>query len=433
MFDLMIAVRTIHFAATIAATGLVFFRFFVAEPAFNIASDELSAAAQRLRSQWSWMVWISLVVAMTSAAAWLVLLAADIYGAPIIEVCLHGGLLTVATETRFGQIWLIRLGMASVVALSLAVPMTSVARAGSNFVLIMLAIGLLTSLAWIGHAGATPGLAGRFHLAADALHLMAAGAWIGGLPPLTMLLASPRCSKKQDWASVATIATRRFSLIGVISVGVLLATGIVNTWYLVGNFGNLIEAEYGQLLLIKIGLFVVMICIAAVNRFNLMPRLAAVGAMRQLRRNSLTEIALGLGVLLFVGALGTMSPAIHEHNHAAYVATAVPPDAAFVHIHSQQGMAEVTISPGRSGTRDASIRLLADDLSTLTAQQVTITLIGPTASSKAATQMASLNPDGTWKVGRIELPQPGIWTVLVGILLSRGDPLVLKGRIVIKP
>jgi putative copper resistance protein D len=427
----MTAVRAIHFAATIAAVGLVFFRFFVAEPAFSTASDELAPAAERLRSRWSWMVWISLVVAVASAAAWLVLLASDIYGVPIIEVCRHGGILTVVTDTRFGQVCSIRLGLAILLALSLAVPTIAATRARSSFVPIILAIGLLTSLAWIGHAGATPGLAGQFHLAADALHLMAVGAWIGGLPPLAMLLACARRSNEPGWTSVAAAAIRRFSLLGVVSVGVLLATGIVNTWYLLGTVGNLIETDYGRLILLKIGLFAAMVGIAAVNRFHLTPRLAAVGAMRRLSRNSLAETALGLAALLLVGALGTMQPAAHEHNHAPDAA--VPADAAFVHIHSERGMAEVTILPGRAGTTHATIRLLTEELNTLAAQQVTITLTGPAASSTPTSRIASPVGDGTWKVDAIELSESGIWTLEVGILLDTADRLVLTGRIVIRP
>ena len=63
-----------------------------------------------------------------------------------------------------------------------------------------------------------------------------------------------------------------------------------------------------------------------------------------LARNSLAEAALGLGVLLLVGALGTLPPAAHRHS-----STEIPPDAAFTHIHDVAAMADVTIDPGRAG------------------------------------------------------------------------------------
>ena len=100
--DPMVYARAVHFAATLLAAGVVYFRFFVAEPAFAMASDELSPAIERLRSRWLWIVWISLAVAVLSAAVWLVLLAVNIFGAPIAEVWRNGGIWTVVTETRFG-------------------------------------------------------------------------------------------------------------------------------------------------------------------------------------------------------------------------------------------------------------------------------------------------------------------------------------------
>ena len=73
------------------------------------------------------------------------------------------------------------------------------------------------------------------------------------------------------------------------------------------------DTDYGRLLLLKIGLFAAMLGIAAVNRFHLTPQLGARGISRSLARNSLAETGLGLCVLLFVGALGTMAPPRHDH------------------------------------------------------------------------------------------------------------------------
>ena len=56
---------------------------------------------------------------------------------------------------------------------------------------------MLASLAWAGHGGATPGRPGDLHLAADMLHLLAAGAWLGTLIPLALLLAETRRSRRR--------------------------------------------------------------------------------------------------------------------------------------------------------------------------------------------------------------------------------------------
>lgn len=425
MADPLVYVRAVHFAATMLAAGVVFFQALVAEPAFAAAGGELYPAMQRLRCPWSWLVWISLAVAVLSAAVWLVLLTASIYGAPIAEVWANGGVWTVATQTRFGQVCSARVGLAVLLTLSLA------ARPRWSFVSVILAAGVLIAPAWTGHAGATPGAAGQLHVVADALHLLATGAWIGGLPPLAMLLAAARSTKEPGWTNIVSGAIRRFSLLGMASVGVLLATGIVSTWYEVGSFANLVATAYGRLIVLKLGLFAAMVAIAAVNRFHLTPRLAAVGAVRHLERNSLAEAALGFAAVLVVGFLGTMAPASHAQQHPA--SAAIPADAAFTHIHLLEGMADVTIMPGRTGTARATIRLLDEDFGPLEAQEVTLTLTAPTGLSKPTTRLAVQDRDGTWQVDGIELSRPGNWTVTVGAVLGPHKRLVLTAPMVIEP
>ncbi|MFY9828553.1 MAG: CopD family protein [Rhodoplanes sp.] len=135
--------------------------------------------------------------------------------------------------------------------------------------------------------------------------------------PLALLLASARRHNDNQWASIAHNATRRFSALGIVSVATLIATGIINAWILVGSFRALFGTDYGQLLLVKLGLFGVMLCLAAVNRLHWTPRLtqapgpAQSEAARQLTRNSTIEVGLGLVIFVIVGALGTIHPAIH--------------------------------------------------------------------------------------------------------------------------
>src|SRR5262249_57721648 len=78
-------------------------------------------AIERLRSRWSWLVWASLAVAAVSGAIWLFLLASDIYAAPITDVWRDGGVWTVASQTRFGQVSLARLAAAALLAALLPV------------------------------------------------------------------------------------------------------------------------------------------------------------------------------------------------------------------------------------------------------------------------------------------------------------------------
>jgi putative copper resistance protein D len=248
--------------------------------------------------------------------AWLLLLSARIAGQGVTEAFADGVAWTVLTQTRFGNDWIARLCFALLLA---AFFRSSKAPSGSMWqgraVVTLLAACLLGSLAWSGHAGASPGIAGDIHLVSDVLHLVAVGAWVGALPPLAMLLSSAPYPADQAWTNVAVVGARRFSTQGMLSVGILTATGIVNTLNLAGTVPALVGTQYGELLLAKMFCFVAMVGVATVNRFRLLPRLADVETIRQLRRNTLIEIGLGAIILLIVGALGTMAPGGHSGPH----------------------------------------------------------------------------------------------------------------------
>jgi hypothetical protein len=192
---------------------------------------------------------------------------------------------------------------------------------------------------------------------------------------------------------------------------------------------DLIATGYGRLLFLKIGLFAAMLAIAAVNKFHLTPRLAGAPARRALLRNSLAETVLGAGVLLLVGALGTMQPAAHHHLPDV----AIPADAAFVHIHTEQAMADVMIDPGRTGVAGASIRVMHEDSSEFPTNGIRLALDPPTPGPRPVDRVAVRQSDGTWRVDRLELGGPGNWIVRVIIAVAPGKQIVLDAPIVIAP
>ena len=298
----LIATRAIHFAATTITAGTLVFRTVIAAPVLRTDGD----VADIFRTHTQRLLRASLLVTAISGMIWLLMQATSMSGRPFGDA---GVLATILEDTQIGQVAEIRLAMVIVLALYLA----RAHFAGGDWIALATALGLVASLAWTGHAGATAGQAGDLHVAADALHLCAAAAWIGGLLSLLLFFAAARQSRSLDWMSLVRKATERFSIMGMVSVAVLLATGIVNAWILVGSFHALIVTEYGQLLLLKLGVFAAMLALAATNRCWLTPRLGLsdLGALRWLARNSAVEFVLALAVLVIVGLLGTLHPAIH--------------------------------------------------------------------------------------------------------------------------
>ena len=143
-----------------------------------------------------WLAWTGLALTLIFGGVWLLAVATMMSGQPFAAAVAHGASEMVLLRTRFGEDWLVRLGLAAGVAICLALRgARGAARASAaGWAGLVLAGALLGALAWAGHGAATPGQVGRFHLAADILHLLAAGLWLGMLLPLASLLAEARRS-----------------------------------------------------------------------------------------------------------------------------------------------------------------------------------------------------------------------------------------------
>jgi copper resistance protein D len=310
-------IRAVHFAATAVVAGSLIFRAAVAGPVLR--SSEAGAAL--LRRQTLRVAWSGLCISVASGVIWLLLQAASMSGLPFGEAMTPAVLSRVLNETQFGLVSEIRLAVAVALAGCLAYDHLALPRGLG----LAAAIGLIAAIAWTGHGGSTGGPLGIVHLAGDLLHLVATAAWLGGLVSLVLLLGAARGTDDAS-ISLAAEATKRFSTLGIASVGTLSLTGLVNAWFLVGSLEALMLTEYGRLLALKIGLFAVMVAFAAVNRFWLTPRLltsrlqspaeslARFHSLGHLTRNSKIEIVLGLTIYGIVGALGTLHPAIHFFN-----------------------------------------------------------------------------------------------------------------------
>ena len=118
----------------------------------------------------------------------------------------------------------------------------------------------------------------------------------------------------------------------------------------------------------------------------------------------------------------------HAHHNAA-----IPEGAAFVHIHSNAGMADVTIIPGRVGTARATIQLWNEDFQPLAAEKLTFSLRAPGIGSELITRSPAPDQDGSWIIDGLELPQAGDWTVTIDATLADNRRLLLDAPIVIEP
>src|SRR5215831_6663330 len=255
-------------------------------------------------------IFCAALLGLVSAFAWGWFAIAGMTGA-MMAAADPENLLTVLHETSFGQIWVARLALGGVL---LALVM---GYSGEHWAIAFLAGLLLASLAPVGHTQTSDGALWVGHVGADGAHLLAAGAWLGGLLALGYVLMLAQRFPSAENTTHAVAAIVRFSGMGYAAVAVLIGSGLVNAWVLIGPPTRLLTTPYGQLLLVKVCLLAGMLALAAHNRFRLVPALQrsktrclpADSLLQALRRNVIGEQILGLAIILIVASLGTLPPA----------------------------------------------------------------------------------------------------------------------------
>lgn len=285
MFAVLAASRFIHFTAVCLLFGIAAFPFYTHKELRLDGVLRLFAA-----------------LAVLTGLAELAAMAANM-GGSFASMLDRQVVSSAVTDTAFGRVWVLRL------ALSVAVLAISLQRHPSRSRVLVASSGvLLVSVALTGHSSMPGGWLGRLHQIADAAHLLAAGWWTGGLFALVLTV------RRLGDRTAAVLS--RFSGVGYAAVAAIVATGVLKSAILLGSVTALVASDYGRVLLIKVGLFFAMGLLALSNRFQITPALEredpSVRIADRLRLQVSLEFALGLAVLMVVGALGAMQPPISD-------------------------------------------------------------------------------------------------------------------------
>ncbi|UQN29117.1 copper resistance CopC/CopD family protein [Brachybacterium kimchii] len=147
-------------------------------------------------------------------------------------------------------------------------------------------------------------------LVADVAHLLAGAVWSGGLlAAIAMLTVLHRHSAAAEGVAVV----RRFSLVALVSVLVLAASGTTMAVLILDTPSALVTSAWGRTLLVKLVVVAVAVGLAAWNRTRLLPAIASADApWERLLRIMRREAALLLGVLAVTGLLVNLSPHVHS-------------------------------------------------------------------------------------------------------------------------
>jgi putative copper resistance protein D len=300
---LLIGMRFVQFLSVMILFGSSLFPCYAlpANEANRVLRDDVAAFLQN-------MALAAALAAFLSALVWLACEAVSMSG-DSNGYRESATILTVLADTQFGRIWSWRLVFLAALSIFFS---WRVVRAGKPLVWPALLSGLVltASLAGVGHGATRTGWDSVLHQGNQAVHMLAAAIWVGGLLSLFVTIRAARRAPSETEA--LTQALRRFSLVGLIAVLFILVSGLLNSWFLVASPGALLHSAYGRVLLIKVSLFLCMIALALFNRLYVMPRLnrTAPRYSRLLLRSVAVEQIFAVLVVASVSVLGTLPPAM---------------------------------------------------------------------------------------------------------------------------
>ena len=182
----------------------------------------------------------------------------------------------VLTRTHFGVVWMAR--AASLVAL---LPVSCASAPVLRALGVIGALGVAFTVSLTGHASNWGDLSVTAGL--DWIHVIAATSWTGGL----FVLVSMVMREARAWPpSLLAEAMRRFSRLAGWCLLAVLVSGAYAAWVQVAGVAALWQTVYGRVLLVKLGLVAGLVWWGALNRYTVLPRLAAGPASGVLPRRS---------------------------------------------------------------------------------------------------------------------------------------------------
>ncbi len=366
-------VRWVGYVGLLVAVGLVWFAALLVRP-----RDDVLPRVRR----------VAAVAAGVATTAWLVGL--PLTGAYQRGVGLSAALDNATWRTLPGEEYLIAL----LVAAGTLNAVVLRGYAAATAALVAVAAPALT-----GHTRAAEPVA--LSVAADALHLVAGAVWLGGLVGLALTL--PRLA-----GPPATALVSRFSTLAAGVLVALVASGSLMAWRIVGSWDALVSTGYGRLLLVKIGVALVAVAIAAVNRFVLLPRGGQ--AKGTISRAVTAEAAVLVAVLLVTGFLVNKSP------EGSAPATA-PAGGSTVERAALGDLVVLgTLTPGRSGENTLTLQVqdaAGEPAEGRQAPTVRLSTDGLDLGTVPLTPSAA----GTYEAD-VVLPRAGTWEVQVSLRLD---------------
>lgn len=394
-------VRWLNFASMALLVGGVGFMLFVWRLAFPQPYPTIETPMRRLL----WLGWLFL--GLTTGLI-LLLQVSIITEVSLWEAVSSSALGQVISGTRFGTLWLLRVGLWLVFG-----GLLYRAKVDHRLYWGLLGVGggivLVHSL--FSHTSAAQDTFAA--VAADWLHLLATVVWVGGLATFVLVIGLIRRHRDPAAPALATLVAY-FSNTARVAVAILIATGLYLAWLQVGSPDGLLTTNYGRVLVIKGVLMLPLLLIAGVNLLVTHRALLAGREIwgRHLRRLVGMELALTIGILAAVGTMTAIAPA----RSTMALREAVPrpvSDRPFYDSYFNDNIhVDLEITPGWVGENTFTVRIYTHEGDPITdASLIRLRF----ENLDEAIGQSELRPehegDGVYRVDGANLSVPGDWRI----------------------
>ncbi|MFO3790584.1 copper resistance CopC/CopD family protein [Bacillus mojavensis] len=301
-------------------------------------------------------------------------------------------------ETAGGTIWMIQAVLYVLLVLS-AIPVLRKKRFASFgywTAPLIFFFGLLLAKAFTGHAAVVEEK--TVGILMDFLHLSSASIWVGGIAAIVFLLSQ---EWRQQDKTLAWETVKRFSPWALTAVGVILFSGLLNGFFIIRSMDSLFHTAYGQALLVKSGLFVLMLILGGIHFLLTRKRKGA-----KITRTLKAEWAIGIAVLI-TAAVFTSLPSPPEPAPEPFYQTKA--------IENGQSVS-LSISPNQPGKNVFELRVTdhnGDPAKNI--QQITLTVYktGLSGSKNKSTFQLKEKTDGIFQTENLSINEKGNWKIKV--------------------
>jgi putative copper export protein len=393
------------------AFGTLFAYRFVLYPAWSNRAFPAGGLAPRVMQAIYGLATTGTVAAFVGSVIWLFEQASVLFSADLGRVLSESLWLSVLNTTQFGEFWKIR-AILIVCLLALIIPAESFGERGIVLVYPLLSVGVLVAgavmltMSLVSHApGAT--LWPLPSALVDWVHLLAAGAWVGGLLALVWVLRPALQPLDTNGKRLALLAVlKRFSPIGVVAVALMIASGIYASLVYLYTPAQAVTTSYGRTWLAKLILVAPLLLLGLWHNLALRP-----GRFQQaeqwLARTLRIESAVGISVLLAAALLTATPPPVPLNARAV---AELPSYSAKV----DDLTLTLTPNPGAVGANSYDVKLTRGE-APIDDAKITLQFTYPDLDKRSAVLPFDSIGDGLYSGAGGELNRAGSWLALFNV------------------